>query len=107
MRTAYAGARTGKQILTAINTECRKWEYKDKIKRYIGWRFLSLILDDDKVCRGVVMINENTEEIRDFYADFVVIASGGMNKVFGKISGSLHNDGFVSTVPSNNHRNPC
>ena len=29
-------------------------------------------------------------------ADFVVIASGGMNKVFGKISGSLHNDGFVS-----------
>jgi succinate dehydrogenase / fumarate reductase flavoprotein subunit len=42
------------------------------------------------------MINENTEEIRDFYADFVVIASGGMNKVFGKISGSLHNDGFVS-----------
>ena len=96
MRTAYAGARTGKQILTAINTECRKWEYKDKIKRYIGWRFLSLILDDDKVCRGVVMINENTEEIRDFYSDFVVIASGGMNKVFGKISGSLHNDGFVS-----------
>ena len=96
MRTAYAGARTGKQILTAINTECRKWEYKDKIKRYVGWRFLSLILDDDKVCRGVVMINENTEEIRDFYADFVVIASGGMNKVFGKISGSLHNDGFVS-----------
>ena len=96
MRTAYAGARTGKQILTAINTECRKWEYKDKIKRYVGWRFLSLILDNDKVCRGVVMINENTEEIRDFYADFVVIASGGMNKVFGKISGSLHNDGFVS-----------
>ena len=65
MRTAYAGARTGKQILTAINTECRKWEYKDKIKRYVG-------------------------------SDFVVIASGGMNKVFGKISGSLHNDGFVS-----------
>ena len=96
MRTAYAGARTGKQILTAINTECRKWEYKDKIKRYVGWRFLSLILDNDKVCRGVVMINENTEEIRDFYSDFVVIASGGMNKVFGKISGSLHNDGFVS-----------
>ena len=96
MRTAYAGARTGKQILTAINTECRKWEYKEKIKRYVGWRFLSLILDDNKVCRGVVMINENTEEIRDFYADFVVIASGGMNKVFGKISGSLHNDGFVS-----------
>ena len=96
MRTAYAGARTGKQILTAINTECRKWEYKDKIKRYIGWRFLSLILDDKKVCRGVVMINENTEEIKEFYADVVVIASGGMNKVFGKISGSLHNDGFVT-----------
>ena len=96
MRTAYAGARTGKQILTAINTECRKLEYKNKIKRYIGWRFLSLILDNQKVCRGVIMINENTDEIREFYSDCVVIASGGMNKIFGKISGSLHNDGFVT-----------
>ena len=96
MRTAYAGARTGKQILAALNTECRKWEYKNKIKRYVGWRFLSLILDDDKVCRGVIMINENTGEMKKFSGDAVVIASGGMNKVFGKISGSLHNDGFVT-----------
>ena len=96
MRTAYAGARTGKQILNAINTECRKWEHKNKIRRYVGWRFLSLILDDDNVCGGVVMINENSDEIKEFYADAVVIASGGMNRVFGKISGSLHNDGFTT-----------
>ena len=96
MRTAYAGARTGKQIVTALNSECRKYEYKDRVKRYVGWRFLSLILDDDNICHGVLMIDENSDEIREFYSDCVVIATGGLNKLFGKISGSLHNDGCAT-----------
>lgn len=91
-RTAYAGARTGKQVLTAINTMLRKYEHENLVKRYIGWRFLSLILNDMGECVGAVLINEFTEEIQSFEADCVVIATGGMNKVFGKISGSLQND---------------
>ena len=91
-RTAYAGARTGKQVLSAINRMLRKYEHENLVKRYIGWRFLSLVLDDDDRCVGAVLINELTDEIRSFAADCVVIASGGMNKVFGKISGSLQND---------------
>jgi len=91
-RTAYAGARTGKQVLTAINTMLRKYEHENLVKRYIGWRFLSLILNDKGECIGAVLINEFTEEIQSFEADCVVIATGGLNKVFGKISGSLQND---------------
>lgn len=91
-RTAYAGARTGKQVVTAINTLLRKYEHENLVQRHIGWRFLSLLLNDEGECVGAILINEFTDEIKSFKADSVVIASGGMNKIFGKISGSLQND---------------
>lgn len=91
-RTAYAGARTGKQVVTAINTLLRKYEHENLVQRHIGWRFLSLQLNDEGECVGAILINEFTDEIKSFKADSVVIASGGMNKIFGKISGSLQND---------------
>jgi len=91
-RTVYAGARTGKQIITAINTMARKYEHEHLIERYNGWRFLSLILNEDEECKGVTLINEITDKIKTFTSDTVVIATGGMNKVFGKTSGSQEND---------------
>ena len=45
-----AGARTGKQVLSAITRMLRKYEHENLVKRYIGWRFLSLVLDDDDRC---------------------------------------------------------
>lgn len=94
-RTAYAGARTGKQIVTALVNECRKKEAEGSVIRMIGWRFLSLILNKGK-CGGVICINENTSEIRQFTSDSVIIASGGFNKIFGKTSGSTQNDGVTT-----------
>lgn len=95
MRTAYAGARTGKQLVTALTTLCRKQEANGMINRLIGWRFLSLILYHDE-CLGVILLNENTQDIKAFYGDSVIIATGGMNKVFGKTSGSTLNDGSAT-----------
>lgn len=94
-RTAYAGARTGKQIVTALITECRKREAEGSVTRFIGWRFLSLIKKDGK-CLGVICINETTSEIREFLSDSVIIATGGLNKLFGRTSGSIHNDGVAT-----------
>ena len=94
-RTAYAGARTGKQIVTALINECRKKEAAGSVERFIGWRFLSLILNDGECC-GVICISENTQEIREFKADSVIIATGGLNKLFGKTSGSIQNDGVTT-----------
>ena len=67
-RTAYAGARTGKQIVTALITECRKNEAEGSVTRFIGWRFLSLIIKDGK-CLGAICINETTSEIREFLSE--------------------------------------
>ena len=94
-RTAYAGARTGKQLVTTLTSHCRKKEAQGKVKRYVGWRFLSLIIKDNQ-CLGLIVINENTSEIRAFEGN-VILASGGLNKLFGKTSGSVLNDGYATS----------
>lgn len=40
-RTAYAGASTGKQIVTALVTKCREYEIDGKIQRRLGLHFQS------------------------------------------------------------------
>ena len=96
MRTAYAGARTGKQLVTALTSLCRKYEYEGKITRYTGWRFLSLMFTSNKECAGAIFLEENTDEIKSFIADSVIVATGGMNLVYGKTTGSLHSDGSAT-----------
>ena len=94
-RTAYAGARTGKQIVTALINECRKREAEGSVTRFVGWRFLSLILDEGR-CHGVTCISEKTSQIKQFTSDSVIMATGGLNKLFGRTSGSIHNDGVAT-----------
>lgn len=96
MRTAYAGARTGKQLVTALTAECRKYEVLGKVKRMNGWRMLSLILTDKRECAGAVLIEENTNEIKAVKADAVIMATGGPNKVFGKTTGSSQCNGSAT-----------
>lgn len=95
-RTAYAGARTGKQIVTALINQCRKREVEGSITRHVGWRFVALIFTDKRECAGVVCVNEDTDEIKSFIGDAVIIATGGFNALFGKTVGSTQNDGYVT-----------
>lgn len=96
MRTAYAGARTGKQIVSALIAECRKKEVQGNVKRYVGYRFISLIINEDNECTGAVIYNEDTYELKEVHADAVIIATGGLNKIFGKTSGTVQNDGYTT-----------
>ena len=52
-RTAYAGASTGKQIMTALIREARKYECNGKIKRLLDRQFHSALIKDGK-CFGAV-----------------------------------------------------
>ena len=98
MRTAYAGARTGRQIMSALIMKARKYESEGMIEKHIGWKLLSLVTDKSDRCVGVVVINSNTDEIRAYSADAVVLATGGPNSLFGKTSGSVMNDGGASGI---------
>jgi succinate dehydrogenase / fumarate reductase flavoprotein subunit len=94
-RTVYAGASTGKQIMSALIREARKYEASEVIKRLLGRQFYSALIKDGK-CYGALLYNEKTCEMEAVYADAVVIASGGQNLLFGKTTGSTQCDGYVA-----------
>lgn len=94
-RTAYAGASTGKQIMTALIREVRKYECTNMITRLLGRRFHSALIKDNK-CYGVLLYNEKLCKMETVYADAVVAASGGQNLLFGKTTGSTQCDGYVA-----------
>lgn len=94
-RTAYAGASTGKQIMTALIREARKHECEGLITRCLGRQFHSALIKDGK-CYGAILYNDKTRKMETIYADAVVIATGGQNVLFGKTTGSTQCDGYAA-----------
>lgn len=88
-RTAFAGASTGQQLLYALDEQVRKYESAGKVTKYEGWEMLSLVLDDYQVCRGLIAMNLQTLELKSFYADAVIMATGGPGLIFGKSTNSM------------------
>ena len=94
-RTAYAGASTGKQIMSALIREARKYESSEIICRCLGRQFYSALIANG-TCYGALLYNEITKKIETVYADAVVVATGGQNLLFGKTTGSTQCDGYVA-----------
>jgi len=88
-RTAFAGATTGQQLLYALDEQVRRYESEGKVTKYEGWEFLSAVLDDSKVCRGICAMNLRTMEVRTFPADAIILATGGVGAIFGKSTNSV------------------
>jgi succinate dehydrogenase / fumarate reductase flavoprotein subunit len=88
-RTAFAGATTGQQLLYALDEQVRRYEAEGKVQKYEGWEFLSAVLDDQKVCRGICALNLRTMETRTFPADAIILATGGIGAIFGKSTNSV------------------
>ncbi|HEY0794644.1 MAG TPA: FAD-binding protein, partial [Acidisarcina sp.] len=57
--------------------------------KYEGWEFLSAVLDNNRVCRGICAMNLRTMEVRTFAADAIIIATGGNGAIFGKSTNSV------------------
>lgn len=88
-RTAFAGASTGQQLLYALDEQVRKWEMQGKVTKWEGWEMLSLVMDDHQVCRGLVAMDLQTLELKEFAADAVIMATGGPGLIFGKSTNSM------------------
>ena len=93
-RTVYAGASTGKQIMSALVRQARKYECINLINRLLGRQFYSALIQDNK-CYGAVFYNEKQRVLETIYADAVVVATGGQNLLFGKTTGSTLCDGYA------------
>lgn len=95
-RTAFAGATTGQQLLYALDEQVRRHEVAGLVTKYENWEFLSAIIDDDEVCRGIVAQDMKTSEIRSFRSDAVIMATGGPGIIFGKSTNSVINTGSAA-----------
>jgi succinate dehydrogenase / fumarate reductase flavoprotein subunit len=88
-RTAFAGATTGQQLLYALDEQVRRFESEDKVRKFEGWTFLSAVLDDAGVCRGICVMDLKTMEIRTFPCDAAIFCTGGIGAVFGRSTNSV------------------
>ncbi|MCK8489974.1 succinate dehydrogenase flavoprotein subunit [Paenibacillus sp. MBLB2552] len=97
-RTAFAGATTGQQLLYALDEQVRRHEAAGLVTKYENWEFLSVVLDDEGVCRGITAQNLRSMEITTFSSDAVILASGGPGIIFGKTTNSVINTGTAASA---------
>ncbi|GIP29899.1 succinate dehydrogenase flavoprotein subunit [Paenibacillus sp. J23TS9] len=97
-RTAYAGATTGQQLLYALDEQVRRHEAEGLVTKHEHWEFLSAVIDDDGVCRGICAQDLRTMEVHTFAADAVILASGGPGIVFGRTTNSVINTGTAASA---------
>ncbi|MCR5667196.1 MAG: FAD-dependent oxidoreductase [Eubacterium sp.] len=94
-RTCFCGASTGKQIVSALVMEARRFEVLGRIERELWTYFHSALIRDGK-CYGALVYNEKLDKIKAVYADALVMATGGQNSLFGKTTGSTQCDGYAA-----------
>ncbi|WP_163539738.1 succinate dehydrogenase flavoprotein subunit [Gracilibacillus sp. YIM 98692] len=95
-RTAFAGATTGQQLLYALDEQVRRFEVQGLVTKYEGWEFISAIVDDEGVGRGIIGQNIKSHELKAFKADATIFASGGPGIIFGKSTNSVINTGSAA-----------
>src|ERR1700683_4310186 len=88
-RTAFAGATTGQQLLYALDEQVRRFESEGKVLKYEGWTFLSAVIDDGGVARGICAMDLKTMEVKTFPADAVIFCTGGNGAIFVRSTNSV------------------
>jgi succinate dehydrogenase / fumarate reductase flavoprotein subunit len=97
-RTAFAGATTGQQLLYALDEQVRRFEAAGLVQKYEHWEFVSAIVDDEGVCRGIAAQDLRSMEFHSFKADAVILATGGPGIIFGKTTNSVINTGTAASA---------
>ncbi len=96
-RTCFAGASSGQQLLYGVDEQVRRYEDLGKVKKYEWWEFLSVVQDENGVCRGISAMDLRTMKVDTFKADAVVLATGGLGLVFGRSTNSTNSTGAAAS----------
>jgi succinate dehydrogenase / fumarate reductase flavoprotein subunit len=97
-RTAFAGATTGQQLLYALDEQVRRFESAGLVQKYEGWEFLSAVIDEEGICRGITAQDLRSMEVHAFTADAVIMATGGLGMIFGRSTNSIINTGTAASA---------
>lgn len=84
MRACYSADRTGHLMLQTLFENC----IKNQVDFYSEY-FVTDIIVEDKVCKGVVAFDIATGEVTVFHAKAVMFATGGYGRVF-RITSNAH-----------------
>ncbi len=87
-RTAFCGASTGQQLLYALDEQVRKYEVMGRVKKFEAHEFMRLVMDEQGLARGVVIMDLFNMKLEVLKADAVVIATGGIGMIFKKSTNS-------------------
>jgi succinate dehydrogenase / fumarate reductase, flavoprotein subunit len=88
-RTAFAGATTGQQLLYALDEQVRRHESEGRVTKREGWTFLSAVIDEGGVGRGICAMDLRSMEVKTFPADAVIFCTGGIGAIFGRSTNSV------------------
>ncbi|MDP1879504.1 MAG: succinate dehydrogenase flavoprotein subunit [Parachlamydiaceae bacterium] len=87
-RTAFCGASTGQQLLYALDEQVRKFETLGLVEKFESHEFMRLVLDENEIARGVVIMDLFNMKLEVLKADAVVFATGGIGMIFKKSTNS-------------------
>ena len=87
-RTAFCGASTGQQLLYSLDEQVRRYEVKGFVKRFENHEFMRLVMDENGIARGVVIMDLFNLKIEYIKANAVVVATGGPGMIFKKSTNS-------------------
>jgi succinate dehydrogenase / fumarate reductase flavoprotein subunit len=96
-RTCFAGATTGAQLLYAIDEQVRAHEAAGRVRKFEFWEFLSLVLDGQGTCRGIVALDLRSMKLEAFRADAVILATGGAGLIWGRSTMSTNCTGAAAS----------
>jgi succinate dehydrogenase / fumarate reductase, flavoprotein subunit len=88
-RTAFAGATTGQQLLYALDEQVRRHEAEGHVRKYEGQTFLSAVIDEGGMCRGICAMDLRSMEVQTHAADAVIFCTGGIGAIFGRSTNSV------------------
>lgn len=87
-RTAFCGASTGQQLLYALDEQVRRYEVKGMVEKFEHHEFMRLVLDDQGIARGIVMLDHFSMKLEVLKADVVILGTGGPGLIFKKSTNS-------------------
>ncbi len=87
-RTAFCGASTGQQLLYALDEQVRKYETLGKVEKFESHEFMRLVMDENGMARGIILMDLFTMQLHALKGDAVVMATGGIGVIFKKSTNS-------------------
>lgn len=87
-RTAFCGASTGQQLLYSLDEQVRRYEAKGMVTKMENHEFMRLVMDEDGITRGAVIMDLFNLKLEVIKSDVVVIATGGLGLLFKKSTNS-------------------